>query len=46
MLVLVLEKIEFVELNAKQIEDEHEDEDDKSFIKSISVAPAGRIKPN
>jgi hypothetical protein len=31
-----------VELPAKQFEDEHED--DKSFINSILVAPAGRIK--
>ena len=39
-------KIELVELIAKQIEDEHEyeDEDDKSCIKSNLMAPTGYIK--
>ncbi len=39
-------KMKLLELTAKQIEDEHEyeDEDDKSVIKSILMAPTGRIK--
>ena len=41
-------KIELVELPAKQFEDEHEYEDeyDKSFIKSILMAPTALIKLN
>jgi hypothetical protein len=40
-------KIELLELTNKQIEDEHEyeNEDDKSVIKSILMAPTGCIRP-